>query len=430
MALSTKALQRSCFELEVFVQDRPVGVIELQGDRYVFQYYPKVASGDFVSLLMPVRSRPYLAEQMGLLLPVFDMNLPEGSLRQTLERRFAKVVSGFNDLALLALVGQNSIGRLGFGAPLNSKPPSLILESLVHAQDDDELLEQLYAREAVFSGVAGMQPKALASVKHVEIEKLSDAEAPGQDMKSTLRDEQLIIKAGTTRTPWIAANEFYCLRAAHHVGLQVPQTRLLKGGQILLVDRFDRWHQSNNEVVFAGAEDVCALTGKVSAMKYDGTYERIAKTLTNFISLKEQPDNLAQFFQSLVLSCTVRNGDAHLKNFTLLYGSFQDEQDVSPSLSPVYDVCTTNVYLPADQLALTLDGSKRYANEKKLSEFGQRHCGMTKTQVRDVFEKVRSGVEMAAKELREYGALYPDFHETVGAGMLKHWETGMAALQP
>ena len=37
--------------------------------------------------------------------PVFEMNLPEGALRDELVRRFSKAVRGFDDFALLAIVG-------------------------------------------------------------------------------------------------------------------------------------------------------------------------------------------------------------------------------------------------------------------------------------------------------------------------------------
>lgn len=224
MVLSARELQAACFELEVFVGNRAVGIIERRAEQFSFQYYPKVDQADFVSLLMPVRNQPYFALQAGRLPPVFDMNLPEGSLRRMLETRYSKVVSGFNDLALLALVGRNTLGRLGFGVPRAQDAPKLTLGALVNCADDDALLAQLYAGDAFFSGVAGVQPKALASVDDGAIEKFSDASAPGQDLKATFRGERLIIKAGGAHTPWIAANEFYCLRAAHLSGLVVPLT--------------------------------------------------------------------------------------------------------------------------------------------------------------------------------------------------------------
>lgn len=327
MNISLPELQQACFELEVFIGDRPVGIIEWHQDRVLFQYYPGTRDTDFVSLLMPVRSQPYFSPLPGVLPPVFDMNLPEGSLRQTLVGRYGKVVQGFNDLALLRLVGRNSIGRLAFGMPLSPAPsPALDLDAV-------------------------MQAKVLASVSAQQLQKLSDEQAPGQDLKTTLRTDHLIIKTGSAQTPWIAANEFYCLRAAHHSGLPTPVARLLRGGQILAVERFDR-RIVNPALVHLGAEDFCALSGMLSVHKYDGTYERAARTLTSLVSPAFSHQSRRGLFHTLALASVLRNGDAHLKNFTLLYTGAQNGEGPEVWLSPTYDLCTTNAYLPADMLAL------------------------------------------------------------------------------
>lgn len=55
------------------------------------------------------------------------------------------------------------------------------------------------------------------------------------------------------------------------------------------------------------------------------------------------------------LSCMVGNGDAHLKNFGLLYA---DPLGTDAKLSPAYDIVNTTAYIPEDALALTLAGSK------------------------------------------------------------------------
>ncbi|MGE4125643.1 MAG: type II toxin-antitoxin system HipA family toxin [Pusillimonas sp.] len=428
MRLSVTELQAACYELEVFIHQQPVGLISWTKAGFVFQYYPRVAQSDFVSLLMPVRSQPYPAPQSGKLLPVFDMNLPEGSLRRRLETRFSKVVSGFNELALLALVGRNTLGRLSFGAARQGLSPVMSLGEMVDGQDEDELLAQLYAGEALFSGVAGVQPKALVSVNPQDIEKLSDAQAPGQDLKSTFRTDRVIIKTGTTQTPWLAVNEFYCMLAARYSGLSVPASRLLKGGQILLIERFDLFDRADGLVDFyTGAEDFCALSAKVAEQKYEGTYERVAKVITQFVDVSAQHQDLRQLFHSLTLSCVLRNGDAHLKNFTLLYRPSHETADIFARLSPAYDICTTNVYLPADQMALTLNGSKRYPSARQLAEFGQRHCGLSMQEIRDVFAQVESGLRRAQRDLELYGEQHPGFAEGVGVGMQRLWQAGCEA---
>ena len=62
----------------------------------------------------------------------------------------------------------------------------------------------------------------------------------------------------------------------------------------------------------------------------------------------------------------VGNGDAHLKNYAMLY---DDPDDMR--LSPLYDVVNTQIYNPADTLALNLEKSKSFPDRKRLIDFGK-----------------------------------------------------------
>jgi serine/threonine-protein kinase HipA len=58
----------------------------------------------------------------------------------------------------------------------------------------------------------------------------------------------------------------------------------------------------------------------------------------------------------VALSCAIENGDAHLKNFAVLYENAQ-----SPVvLAPAYDLVSTTVYHVRDVLALELDAIDAY----------------------------------------------------------------------
>ena len=76
-------------------------------------------------------------------------------------------------------------------------------------------------------------------------------------------------------------------------------------------------------------------------------------------------------FEAVVLSVVLRNGDAHLKNFGLLYTSPASEDC---RLSPLYDVICTTAYLPRDQMALKLAKTKAWPNRRVLLEYGKRNC--------------------------------------------------------
>ena len=57
---------------------------------------------------MPIRAESYSS---GALLPIFEMNKPEGYLLSKIEKAFAKTGPP-NDMSLLALTGGTQIGRL------------------------------------------------------------------------------------------------------------------------------------------------------------------------------------------------------------------------------------------------------------------------------------------------------------------------------
>jgi serine/threonine-protein kinase HipA len=68
--------------------------------RYAFNYSAH-ESGCEVSLSMPLRAESYAS---GALLPVFEMNRPEGYLLYKIEEAFAKA-GGLDDMRLLDIVG-------------------------------------------------------------------------------------------------------------------------------------------------------------------------------------------------------------------------------------------------------------------------------------------------------------------------------------
>ncbi|NLY64492.1 MAG: type II toxin-antitoxin system HipA family toxin [Alcaligenaceae bacterium] len=429
-SISAQELSQASVSLEVFVNNKPVGIIEKQALGYAFQYYPQTKNADFVSLTMPVRTAPYFHYHEDSLHPIFDMNLPEGGLRSFLINKYAKVISSFNELTLLAIVGQTMIGRVTFGGVAKKTSSNLDLQSLIECEDTENLLWQLYSQTADVSGIAGVQPKALVEIDEQTIKKLSDEQAPGQDLKATFKTSGSIIKTSGKETPWLAANEFYCLRAARLSHIDTPDSRLLKGGQILVISRFDRKAVSLPlSSPLLGIEDFCVLNGLTSKEKYSLSYERVMKTLSTFVSPDYRNKDMEKLFRSIAFNCVIRNGDAHLKNFSVLY----DESDINPDepeiwLSPTFDLCTSNAYISNDMLALTLDGSKRYPNRKKIEQFGLRHCGLLPERIKEILAEIENGIFQAAQELNIYCQQQPGFSKQVGSNMLRFWQAGLDSL--
>jgi len=154
--------------------------------------------------------------------------------------------------------------------------------------------------------------------------------------------------------------------------------------------------------------------------RYHGAYEDIATRITQFVSGEHQRAALTQLFATLALSCAVENGDAHLKNFAVLY----EHAEGTVHLAPAYDIIATTPYNPRDVLALTLGGSKAFPDRARISDFGRRACGLSKAQVADTLAKVRLGVERTLAEIREHIAGHDDF-TTAGQQLVATFERGL-----
>lgn len=81
----------------------------------------------------------------------------------------------------------------------------------------------------------------------------------------------------------------------------------------------------------------------------------------------------------MALSCILGNGDAHLKNFGLLY---PDPTVEEVRMAPAYDLMNTTAYVPEDGLALTLCGSRRLAASRVHLRAFARRCAVADADAR------------------------------------------------
>jgi serine/threonine-protein kinase HipA len=205
------------------------------------------------------------------------------------------------------------------------------------------------------------------------------------------------------------------MTAAKAAGLAVPDFHLSENGGLFVMRRFDR--APGGEAV--GFEDVCSLQALGTAQKYAGTYERIARSLKDFVSGEFLPAARRQFFATLVLSAMVRNGDAHLKNFAVLYlpGGVV-------TMAPVFDVVTTTVYLRHDVPALSLAGTKKWWPRKMLERFALSHLSLSVGEISELVTRLADAVMQTRQAIPAYITEHPEFRET-GEALMAIWEEGV-----
>ncbi len=400
--------------LQVCVGETPVGILGRgqQRSNSVFTYAATTSEEQSVSLTMPVRLESYTWESG--VLPIFEMNLPEGALRDELVRRFSKAVRGFDDFAMLAIVGPHQLGRVGIG-PLRAEagPPETSLADLLAHDGAEGLFDDLLHTYGQYSGVSGVQPKVLVRDSASTVDRL------------THRGATHLIKAfRADEFPELAANEFFCMRAARHAGLEVPEFELSERGKFLIIKRFDMADTGE----YLGFEDFCVLNGSPSRTKYDGSYEGAARQIKAFVSPHLLNQALESLFKIVALSAGLKNGDAHLKNFGVLYGHCG--VDATIRLAPAYDIVTTAVYIRNDNMALLLGGSKAWPKHKMLMQFGRSACNLTEKRCKELIEQVIHGMDLAMAEMRRYMGANQQFRAT-GEAMIEVWTAGLArSLKP
>ena len=381
--------------LSVLVSGARCGLLtrsDIEQQTYLFGYDPACPDQAAVSLTMPVVADQY--DSVGTIHPIFEMNLPEGQLRHRLELMFSKVIADFDTLSLLEVVGKSQLGRLRYAAEESSlvDMPAENVARLLAYRGSEDLFDELMERYASHSGISGMQPKVLVRDSGGPLDRITD------------RGATHIVKSFNPREyPELAANEFFALQAALYAGLPAAHASLSADRSMLVVERFDR----SGSAGYLGFEDFCVLSGMRSAGRYNGSYEDLAHRVITFVSPEHAQQAMEQLFGMIVLACAIRNGDAHLKNFAILY----DAPGQNVRLAPVYDMVSTTPYQPRDVLALTLGGERRFPSTHSQMKFSRQACGLSNRRAEMIAGRVVAGVQRAGADMAAYALAHPDFAE-------------------
>lgn len=400
--------------IKVWTDGAEAGLLDRSGRGSTFLYLPDALPARAASVTMPVRLASW--EVPFGLAPIFEMNLPEGVLRERLRLAFAKATGTFDDLDLLAIVGRSQVGRIRYterNEPLREDVPFQSVEEILARARDGDLLRHLIDRFASFSGISGVQPKVLVRDEKAFAEHQKDAR-----LSQSYRGATHIVKFWEPNEyPELAANEYFCLRVAERCGLEVPHFQLAQDGAALVIDRFDL----RADGTYRGFEDFCVLNAKRTDQKYSGSYETsILKRFEQNANSPHVHADLEKLFTLIALNCALRNGDAHLKNFGIVY----DEVLGEARLAPVYDLATTAAYMPKDSMALTLNGSTRWPAAKTLQHIGEARASCTPARVRQIFAKIADAIAEIAVEVRAYIKDHPSF-SGIGERMLAEWGQGL-----
>jgi serine/threonine-protein kinase HipA len=172
-----------------------------------------------------------------------------------------------------------------------------------------------------------------------------------------------IVKLPDSVFPRVPQNEFAMMSFARDVGIEVPDHLLLTRGEVFgvpeslwpesepyayAVKRFDRIGSGRVHI-----EDFAQVRGVYPDDKYSGSFETIGA-----LSFRgHDTRSFLEFVRRMVFNLAIGNGDAHLKNWSLIYPDRRVAR-----LSPAYDLVSTAAYrLPEiEDLGLKFGGSRDF----------------------------------------------------------------------
>jgi serine/threonine-protein kinase HipA len=235
-----------------------------------------------------------------------------------------------------------------------------------------------------------------------------------------------IVKLPDSHFSNVPHNEYAMMTLARICGMDVPEVRLVHRDQIdglpdrlwpsgamwaYAVRRFDR--DENRRLVHI--EDLAQVRNSYPDAKYLGNFETVAA----LVYRRRDLSSLREFSRRLAFNILISNGDAHLKNWSLIY---RDPR--VPTLAPVYDLVSTAPYLEREDLGLKFGGSRRFERaslatfkllEQRLRAPGAElaeHAAETARRVREKWSEVSHILEVD-----------PNLRAAIAAGVEQRYRT-------
>jgi|TARA_R100000049_G_C1956334_1_gene112249 serine/threonine-protein kinase HipA len=325
-------------------------------------------------------SKPWATKQR--VHPVLSNLLPEGALRDFIAQGLK--VHRDSEFDFLAYLGRDLPGAI-VAEPAD---PDDLPETLAEALGQAKPVRIVGARNEKKFSLAGVQMK------------FSMKEGDGRYNLAT-GDElgDWIIKTPSTTHRHVPENEYTAMKLAELVGVEIPDVRLVDldkldnlpainlpdEKQAFAIRRFDRDQGQRVHM-----EDFAQVLMKYPHEKYgSANYEQIARVLYQFSG--EALTDVQQFARRLLVNVLLANGDAHLKNWSLLY-----PDRMTPVLSPAYDIVTTRAYIEGEsQFALNLGKTKSWGDItmnhfERWAEKADVPWRAIQPQLEDVMDKARS----------------------------------------
>jgi len=320
--------------LDVYLNDVKVGRLDDENGSMSFAYdadYLSSGRREPLSHALELRSGVFSHKEVE---PVLSNLLPDDVIRTRLGEILQ--IPRENTFAFLKAIGGDCAGAVSF-FPAGIAPGVDVGCEYKSLSDDEAgaILENLEKRpldvgeEGFRISGAGAQDKLIACVKDGKVF------LPLNGTPSTH-----IIKTEMRNYPGSVENEWYAMSLASACGLSVASSRIesIGGKRRFVSTRYDRT-ELEGRTRRLHQEDFCQMLGIDPRRKYEALGG--PGIVTSFRLLRElsvSAADVVEFIDRIIFNFLVGNGDAHGKNFSVLY------LNGVATLAPMYDVMSTAVY--------------------------------------------------------------------------------------
>ncbi len=240
--------------------------------------------------------------------------------------------------------GNNTYSRACLRRVFNNKSVSHILPYNSPQSDEDDDSKFVDNRKRI--SISGVQEKMSLILDKNKLRLTEEGEQGNYILKPIPRDLKKVDQ--------VPANEHLTMQIAQQVyGINTAENALIffkDGKPAYITKRFDMKVDPDSYRDKWGKEDFASLAGKTEEnagvnFKYDYSYEEMFELLKKYV-----PAYLVEtekMFALIVFNYLFSNGDAHLKNFSLLESPNGDYL-----LSPAYDLINTRIHVDDTDFAL------------------------------------------------------------------------------
>jgi serine/threonine-protein kinase HipA len=334
--------------------DRVATVAREPGNRIRLRYTPEALAKyelgtPLLSIGLPLTEIPSPNAKTRSFL---DGLLPEGEPRRAIAEQLD--LNANDTFGLIRSLGLDCAGAIVI-QPSDRPPPRQPTTTTALPLDDQEIAKRVANLKSAPLGLTDRVRISLAGVQ----EKLLLTRMPdgswGEPVDGTPSTH--LLKPEIRDFPETVENEAFCMRLARNLGIQTATIETVEygGRKLLVVERFDRTVTALGDVERIHQEDFCQVLSLSPKTKYQSeggpSLKQIATVLRQFAS----PDSLSRLLKAAFVNVLVGNGDAHGKNFSVLY-----QRDGRIELTPLYDTLSTAYYVDGD-LSMFINNVRKMA---------------------------------------------------------------------